>query len=281
MIDALTRHHMRLLAAAGGAETDLPGQEFHRRNLRDAETFAAWRARIHCGVKANFNPSQPRAPRGSADGGQWTDTGGGAGPRAKPSARPAAAKPGSPFGSPRPRARQPEAIDPATGKPLWVLREEEGLGHPVSPFELAPIGAGGRAAAAGAVKLTEKLGALGAKDALVAAEIMAARNADEAMETALRAADPEKVAQGFKALGEFFGGKIPSIRIFKEGGDTVLIEGDLMVRFDISKFGRTPGSRPHFQIQKRVSLSGERPERWKDVGEHWYNFKDSEVFIKK
>ncbi|HET7446782.1 MAG TPA: hypothetical protein VFJ49_02510 [Methyloceanibacter sp.] len=30
-------------------------------------------------VKANFNPNQPRVPRGNPDGGQWTGTGGGGG----------------------------------------------------------------------------------------------------------------------------------------------------------------------------------------------------------
>jgi len=29
--------------------------------------------------RANFNPNQPRAPRGNPDGGQWTDVGGGSG----------------------------------------------------------------------------------------------------------------------------------------------------------------------------------------------------------
>ena len=30
-------------------------------------------------VKANFNPNQPRVPRGNPDGGQWTSTGGSTG----------------------------------------------------------------------------------------------------------------------------------------------------------------------------------------------------------
>lgn len=36
-------------------------------------------------VKANFNPNQPRVPRGNPDGGQWTSTGG---PQASQSAGP-------------------------------------------------------------------------------------------------------------------------------------------------------------------------------------------------
>jgi hypothetical protein len=30
-------------------------------------------------LKANFDPNQPRVPRGNADGGQWTRVGGGSG----------------------------------------------------------------------------------------------------------------------------------------------------------------------------------------------------------
>ena len=30
-------------------------------------------------IKANFDPNQPRVPRGNPDGGQWTRTGGGSG----------------------------------------------------------------------------------------------------------------------------------------------------------------------------------------------------------
>jgi hypothetical protein len=33
--------------------------------------------RLAHSVKANFNPNQPRVPRGNPDGGQWTDAGGG------------------------------------------------------------------------------------------------------------------------------------------------------------------------------------------------------------
>ncbi len=42
-------------------------------------------------VKANFNPNQPRVPRGNPDGGQWTSTGGphtSQGPRASTTQRP-------------------------------------------------------------------------------------------------------------------------------------------------------------------------------------------------
>lgn len=34
-----------------------------------------WTAEIQRDLKAGFNPSQPRAPEGSPDGGQWVDTG--------------------------------------------------------------------------------------------------------------------------------------------------------------------------------------------------------------
>ncbi|MFC5067652.1 hypothetical protein [Flaviflagellibacter deserti] len=44
-----------------------------------AATRDLWNALDALHGKANFDPNQPRVPRGNADGGQWTDTGGRAG----------------------------------------------------------------------------------------------------------------------------------------------------------------------------------------------------------
>lgn len=43
---------------------------------------------LRLGLKAGFNPSQPRVPAGDPDGGQWTDSGGGTG-RSRPNRNPA------------------------------------------------------------------------------------------------------------------------------------------------------------------------------------------------
>lgn len=46
-------------------------------------------------LKANFNPNQPRVPRGNPDGGQWTDAGGGGGGASPGASRTRVAGPGT------------------------------------------------------------------------------------------------------------------------------------------------------------------------------------------
>ncbi|MEX1060624.1 MAG: hypothetical protein WED13_06345 [Methyloceanibacter sp.] len=48
------------------------------RSVIHAKNVEAKLLQLAGAAKANFNPNQPRVPRGNPDGGQWTDAGGGA-----------------------------------------------------------------------------------------------------------------------------------------------------------------------------------------------------------
>lgn len=237
-----------------------------------------------------YDPNQPRVPAGNGDGGQWTDGGGGtpariAPPRCKPAQKPVLL----PRRKPAPRHKPPVLtdadiavinsrapaglppeeleVDPAFGLPRWVV---SGVAAPtVSPLDLV----GGAGTAIG--KTTRHLATTTVSEAVAAVRVLRARSLgkkipEEAYEKVRRAAD---------AVEEFLGGR-PDRAIFKKSGDMTLIKGDTAVRFDIVKYGSKKTDRPHFQIQKRISPQGARKEKWKDLGQHWYDFLDSAKFMK-
>ncbi len=98
----------------------------------------------------------------------------------------------------------------------------------------------------------------------------------------MRAAEEsiKKIRKAADSIEELLGG-IPDRTAFKNNGDMVLIKGDTKIRFDIVKFGNGKEARPHFQIEKRTSPPGARKEQWEDIGEHWYDFQDSRLYIKE
>ncbi|MDD9901227.1 MAG: hypothetical protein OXT65_09640 [Alphaproteobacteria bacterium] len=242
-------------------------------------------------VKAGYNPNQPRHPAGSSVGGQWRATGGGGASgggsrRTKPASTPLPKPKPSVQGPRLPRSstqltpeqverinrRAPEGIPPEDllpnpafgGYPTWYV--EGAVGKPaVSPTDV--ISGAGAARSLGKLTVTEATSAV----AILKNKWAGSAAARESS---------KKIEKAAKTIEDYLGGK-PDRSIFKEGGDMVLTRGGKRVRFDIKKVGNAKDARPHFQVEKRVSLPEARKEKWEDVGEHWYDFLDSWDHIKK
>lgn len=103
------------------------------RRLRAAlDVVAAGRRLASLAAKANFNPGQPRAPRGNADGGRWTRTPGSglpvvraqSGPRPPAGGRPVILRPGVRLENPTPtQLARLEASRLAMNRAIEQVRE--------------------------------------------------------------------------------------------------------------------------------------------------------------
>ena len=92
---------------------------------------------LHLVLKRNFNPAQPRVPRGIREGGQWTDDGGGSGPSGQRPSGTAARRTRDRAGKPIPfedseflrvarRLQGPRPHDQVGGRPVRVAQSGRG-----------------------------------------------------------------------------------------------------------------------------------------------------------
>jgi hypothetical protein len=187
-------------------------------------------------IKAGFDPTQPRASRGSPDGGEWTN-GGGAGNSGGNRTPVPTRRPGGLGG-----------YKPINDPPI----------RPVYPVETAlAVISGGEALA---VARTVAMRAAGS----TIAEAVEANIAGAARESAV------KIARAAQSIEAWLGG--PGKFIRNPSGDTVIMRGDKKVRFDINN---TSGDEPHFQLEKWIS-SGRRGKWRDATRQHRYYFKKGE-----
>ncbi|MFN7115010.1 MAG: hypothetical protein ACK4PK_11705 [Alphaproteobacteria bacterium] len=213
-----------------------------------AASLRGWTMDILDGLEKSYNPQQPRVPAGHANGGQWTDGGGGNGvtlPRRKPGQRPPSPHEGSPY------------YDPATGIYDPPLNR---VGNPLTDALLiVPAVQATRAAAAlGQTTLREAAGMM----STLRARLNGTRAAEESNAKIRRAAD---------AVEDFLGGK-PDRVILNKKKDLTIIKGDKQFRMDVNNpgpktDGKTPDD-PHFHLQEF------RSGKWRDATkEHRLYFK--------
>jgi hypothetical protein len=142
---------------------------------------------------------------------------------------------------PRVPAGSPEGGQWTDGNNGAEVPDEEGLGHPISPFDLA----------AGLVAIT-------AFEAMEAATLLVG--------LARGLATTYRIRRAAKAIEDYLGGK-PDRAFPNPAGDIVIMRGDKKIRFDINNYH--PHHEPHFHIQ-RLTKNG----NWKPAGrQHIYPFK--------
>lgn len=204
-----------------------------------AASLRGWTMDVLGDIERRYNPHQPRVPAGQADGGRWTDGGGGSGvtlPRRKPVQSPPSPHVDSPY------------YDPATDiydPPL------ERVGNLLTDALLiVPAMQAARAAAAvGQTTLREAAGMVSA----LRARLNGRRAAEESNAKIRRAAD---------AVEDFLGGK-PDRVILNKKKDLTIIKENKQFRMDVNYPGlkkdrKTPDD-PHFHLREF------RDGEWKDA----------------
>lgn len=241
-----------------------------------------WTTDIHRDLDTKYNPHQPRVPRGSSNGGQWTDNTGSTGeqprtqpgtllPRRKPAHLTTPKTPHLPpsmtaeelarFNRRAPRGTPPEdlEIDPRFGLPRWYV--SGAVSSTVSPLDIIG-GAGAAVRSAGSLMKTT------VTEAAAAVRVLRARYAGRrATEESV-----DKIRKAADSVEDFLGGR-PNPKDVKINprGDITIIKDNKKFRMDINNPGSNYSGRqddPHFHLLEK------RNGRWRDATDiHRHYFK--------
>ncbi|MDP2204754.1 MAG: hypothetical protein Q8K65_00440 [Alphaproteobacteria bacterium] len=212
-----------------------------------AASLRGWTMEVLGDIERRYNPHQPRVPAGHANGGQWTDGGGG-----KPLLQDAMARirPGS-------RGALDETIESLLegGTPRGF---GSGGGGRRNAQEMPRIPQANRAA--GKIKELDKKGAEDLQEVLVsrAQRQISPKESDN------------RIRQSADEIEKFFGGKIEAkdVRINSKG-DLVIFKENKKFRLDVQDPGNWKGRKddPHFHFQQ-INESG----RWVDATDLHRNY---------